>query len=249
MSEEKDNEAKENSVVGRFLAPIATALIVGGTAPWWVDLIQGEPEPNSSETSSLSTDTSGADQDAESPVNDDSINIQGSENTVTDDSVVASGESVIQQNSGSGSNISAGGDVSINEPFEVPKFEGQIQVWNDKVWSEESEINDFEGSEDFFDFIVENDQNVVYLNIWPYYSGNTVNLDRPTEIVVPPPYESVVGTTIYEIVDSEGGEFFYDPTYDSRIIKGYFKVLAVYPYQAGIQRIRLKSVAIEDVPR
>lgn len=245
MSEEKNDEVKEKSFLNLLVIPIATALIVGGTAPWWVDLIKGNPQGSTSDPQLPSVSNSGSRQASEDVATDDSINIQGSGNAVTDDSVIASDGAVIQQNRGSGSNISAGGDVNINQPFEVPRFEGQIQHYN----LEEQPIGEFEGSKKFLEFITENDQKVVYLNIWPYYPGGRVNLDTPTEIFIPAPDGAVVGWTAYEILDSENGDFFYDPTFDSRIIKGYFKVIAVYPYVGGGQRIRLKSVAIEDVPR
>jgi len=245
MSEEKNNEAKEKSFLNLLVLPIVTALVVGGTAPWWVDLIKGNSQESGSDNQSPSVSNSGSRQALEGIPTDDSINIQGSGNAVTDDSVVASGKSVIQQNSGSGSNISASGDVNINQPFEVPKFEGKIQHLN----LEEQPLGEFEGSKEFLEFITENDQKIVYLDIWPYYSGGSVNLDPPTEIFIPGPDGQVIPWTAYEILDSESNDFFYDPTFDSRIIRGYFKVVAVYPYMGGGQRIRLKPVAIEDVPR
>lgn len=245
MTEEKNNEVKEKPFFNLLVLPVVTALIVGGTAPWWVDLIKGNSQTASSDKQPPSASNSGDRQDSEGIATNDSVNIQGSGNAVTDDSVVASDKSVIQQNSGSGSNISAGGDVNINQPFEVPKFEGKIQHFN----LEEQPLEEFEGSKKFLEFIKENDQKIVYLNIWPYYPGGRVHLDPPTEIFIPAPNGQAIPWTAYEILDSESNDFFYDPTFDSRIIKGYFKVVAVYPYVGGGQRIRLKPVAIEDVPR
>ncbi|MGB5960596.1 MAG: hypothetical protein WBG73_08070 [Coleofasciculaceae cyanobacterium] len=233
------------SFLKNLVIPIATALIVGGTAPWWVEALKGNSQGSGNGTPSPSASSSSNNQDSKGVAGDDSINIQGSGNSVTDGSVRASGKSTIQQNSGPGSNISAAGDVNINQLSEVPKFEGQIQHLN----LEEKPLGKFEGSKKFLEFITENDQKVVYLNIWPYYSGGKVNLDVPKEIVIPPPNGQAIEWTIYEILDSEKGDFFYDSTWGSRIIRGYFKVVAVYPYRGGGQRIRLKPVAIEDVPR
>ena len=117
MSENEKNgpKDKEKSFFKGLVVPIATALVVGGTAPWWVDLIKngektpGDPEPTSS------VDNSNNLQPEDTVINDDSINIQGSDNTVNDNSVIASDQAVVQQNDGSGSNIFAGGDLTINE--------------------------------------------------------------------------------------------------------------------------------------
>jgi len=245
MSEESNNEPKEKSFLKNLVIPIATALVVGGTAPWWVEMLKGSSQGSSNGNPSPSVSSSSKNQDSKSAATDDSINIQGSGNSVTDDSVIASGQSTIQQNSGPGSNISASGDVNINQPFEVPKFEGQIQYLN----LEGKPLGKFEGSKKFLEFITENDQKVIYLSIWPYYSGGKVNLDFPKEIFIPPPNGQAIEWTVYEILNSEKGDFFYDPTFGSRLIRGYFKVVAVYPYRGGGQRIRLKPVAIEDVPR
>jgi hypothetical protein len=261
MSEESNNEPKEKSFLKNLVMPIATALIVGGTAPWWVEILKGNSQgsgngtPSPSATGILSPSATGTpspsasnfsnNQDSKSVSGDDSINIQGSGNSATDSSVRASDKSTVQQNSGPGSNISAGGDVNINQPSEVPKFEGRIQSYN----LEDKPLGKSEDSKKFLDFITQNDQKVVYLNIWPYYSGGRVNLDFPKEIFIPPPNGQAIEWTSYEILKSEKGDFFYDPTFASRIIRGYFKVVAVYPYRGGGQRIRLKPVAIEDVPR
>lgn len=245
MSEENNNEPNEKSFLKSLVIPLATALVVGGTAPWWVELLKGNSQESSNQSPSPSVTNPSSNQDSKGVATNDSINIQGSGNSVTDDSVIASGSSTIQQNSGSGSNISAGGNVNINQPFEVPKFEGQIQHLN----LEEQPLGEFEGSKEFLEFITKNDQKVVYLNIWPYYSGGKVQLDTPKEIFIPAPDGAAIPWTAYEILDSENSDFFYDPTFDSRIIRGYFKVVAVYPYKGGGQRIRLKPVAIEDVPQ
>jgi hypothetical protein len=253
MSEESNKEPKEKSFLKNLVVPVVTALVVGGTAPWWVEMLKGNsqgsgtgtPSPSATATPSPPASNSSNSQDSRSVSGDDSINIQGSGNSATDNSVRASDKSTVQQNSGSGSNISAGGDVNINRPSEVPKFEGQIQSYN----LADERLGKFEGSEKFLEFITANHQKVVYLNIWPYYSGGSVNLDFPKEIVIPPPNGQAIDWTVYTILNSEKGDFFYDPTFNSRIIKGYFKVVAVYPYRSGGRRISLKPVAIEDVSR
>lgn len=161
MSEENTNEPKEKSFLKNLVIPIATALIVGGTAPWWVEMLKGNSQGSSNGTPSPSASSSSNTQDSKGVSGNDSINIQGSGNSLTDDSVRALDKSTVQQNSGSGSNISAGGDVNINQPSEVPKFDGKIQHLN----LEEKPLGKFEGSKKFLEFITENDQKVVYLDI------------------------------------------------------------------------------------
>lgn len=149
--------------------------------------------------------------------------------------------------SNSGGNVNLNIDnstkVETQAKSEVPKFEGQIQDLN---LENSTKSEEFEGSRKFLDFITMNDQKVIYLDVWPYYTGGQVNLDKPNEIVIRYPGGSS-GATIYEILDTGNSDFFYNPTFGSRKIKGYFKIVAVYPYMGGSQRIRLKPVAIENV--
>jgi hypothetical protein len=149
--------------------------------------------------------------------------------------------------SNSGGNVNLNIDnstkVETQAKSEVPKFEGKIQDLN---LEDNTLLEEYEGSKKFLNFITENDQKVIYLDIWPYYAGGKVNLDKPNKIVIPYPHGSS-GATIYEIIGAENSDFFYNPTFGSRKIKGYFKVVAVYPYMGGSQRIRLKPVAIENV--
>ncbi|NJO12061.1 MAG: hypothetical protein HC873_23285 [Leptolyngbyaceae cyanobacterium SL_1_1] len=117
MSEDEKNEpkGKEKTFFRSLVIPITTALIVGGTAPWWVELIKdGEKIPEDEEQIS-SVDSSNEFQAEDNVVSDESINIEGSDNTVSDHSVTASDQAVIQQHDGSGSNISVGRDLTINE--------------------------------------------------------------------------------------------------------------------------------------
>lgn len=160
------------------------------------------------------------------------------QNTQGDNSPVIS-------NSGGNVNLNIDNSTKVETQVksEVPRFEGQIQDLN---LEENTKLEEFEGSKKFLDFITANDQKVLYLDIWPYYAGGKVNLDKPNRIVIPYPQGSS-GATIYEILDAGNSDFFYNPTFGSRKIKGYFKVVAVYPYMGGSQRIRLKPIAIENV--
>lgn len=155
------------------------------------------------------------------------------------------GNSPVISNSGGDVNLNIDNSTRVETQIksEVPKFEGQIQVIN---LENKNELKEFEGSKKFLDFITANDQKVIYLDVWPYYTGGNVNLDKPNKIVIRYP-DGSSGATVYEILDAENSDFFYNPTFNSRKIKGYFKVVAVYPYMGGSQRIRLKSVAIENV--
>ncbi|MEO0986507.1 MAG: hypothetical protein AAFY20_13270 [Cyanobacteria bacterium J06639_14] len=152
----KSEKTKSFSFFNHLVVPIATALVVGGTAPWWVEFIKGNDSVGSRE-SAVSTNSSEEAQNSEAIDNTSSINIQNPDsvasdsskvakdnstvtdenstvvsdnsNVIDDNSAVASGnstvtgdnatiaseQSVVQQSYGSGSNISAGGDVSYNE--------------------------------------------------------------------------------------------------------------------------------------
>ena len=116
----------ENSVTiakpffNNLLVPIATALIVGGTAPWWIELIKGDEFVNTKESSRIEN-VSGEPEATETLDYKSSIETQGSKGIVSDDSTVASDQAVVQQSYGSGSNISAGGDVHYNEAPESLK--------------------------------------------------------------------------------------------------------------------------------
>lgn len=136
MDKNENNKAtKTKSLFSSLVVPIATALVVGGTAPWWVELIKGDEFANTEE-SSASENSSRESEEPELLDNNSSIDIQSSEAIVSDNSTVASDNStiasdnstvagnnstiasdqaVVQQSYGSGSNISAGGDVHYNE--------------------------------------------------------------------------------------------------------------------------------------
>lgn len=45
MAEDKDDKEKDKSLLSQLVVPVATALIVGGTAPWWVTLFQKDKPP------------------------------------------------------------------------------------------------------------------------------------------------------------------------------------------------------------
>lgn len=119
MTEDKDNKVKAKPLLSQLFVPVATALIVGGTAPWWVALFQ--------------KDKSAIDNAGEVP----------------------SVESIVQANTGSGFNISAGGDVNVSALAEAkshPSFEG--------------EIGHFEMSQPFTDFIFENQGKIVLIDAY-----------------------------------------------------------------------------------
>lgn len=171
MSGDEKNEPKkkEKSFLSSLVIPITTALVVGGTAPWWVDLIKGGEQSSRSGNRSTLLDDSDARQSSEGITNDDSVSIQGSGNTVNENSVIASERSVIQQNDGSGSNISVGGDLNINEPSEIPRFSG--------------EIGSGSKSDSFRQFISEHDNEVVFLDV--YITSNSLNAeDRRNSVYV-----------------------------------------------------------------
>lgn len=45
MTEDENDKVKAKSLLSQLFVPIATALIVGSTAPWWVALFQGNKSP------------------------------------------------------------------------------------------------------------------------------------------------------------------------------------------------------------
>ena len=154
MSNTNNEKTKEKSFFNHLIGPTVTALIVGGTAPWWVELIK-ENEPLNIESNSNSIENSENNGDSEGKLFDDSLDFQGSGNVINSDSVTASDNSVVQQTDGSGSNISAGRDVTINESpksVEVPRFEG--------------EIGSGVKSAAFREFIQDNDNKVVFLDVY-----------------------------------------------------------------------------------
>jgi hypothetical protein len=46
MAEEKSDKAKFKPLLSQLFVPVATALIVGGTAPWWVTLLHNNESPD-----------------------------------------------------------------------------------------------------------------------------------------------------------------------------------------------------------
>ena len=121
MSNGGNNKTKAKSIINSLVAPVVTALVVGGTAPWWVGLIQGDKTVNV-QGSSISETVS---REPEEPkiINDDiSTAIKESEFIASDDptiasdnATVASDQATVQQSYGSGPHIAAARDVNYNE--------------------------------------------------------------------------------------------------------------------------------------
>ena len=128
MAKNGNAEPKTKSFFTHLVVPIATALVVGGTAPWWVELIKGGEVDNTEENSvsedisrELITPDSADDnssieiQDSEAIVSDNSTIASDSATVSGDNTTIASDQAVVQESYGSGSNISAGRDVQYNE--------------------------------------------------------------------------------------------------------------------------------------
>ncbi|MEL7144298.1 MAG: hypothetical protein AAGL08_19040 [Cyanobacteria bacterium J06573_11] len=132
---ENNNEPKRELSFNRIVAPIVTALVVGGTAPWWVELVK-EGELGSVERDSVSENISGESESPKVSDHNSSIGVQGSEaivsgsstiasdsstiasgnsNVAGENSTIASDQALVQNNYGSGPNISADRDVHYNE--------------------------------------------------------------------------------------------------------------------------------------
>ena len=128
MAKNGNAEPKTKSFFTHLVVPIATALVVGGTAPWWVELIKGDGVSKTEENSdseeifkeSITSDVADNDssieiQDSEAIVSDSSTIASDNSTVAGDNSTIASDQAVVQQSYGSGSNISAGRDVHYNE--------------------------------------------------------------------------------------------------------------------------------------
>lgn len=80
MHEKKEEQKKQdNSIFKVLVVPILIALVAGGTSPWWIGFFKEKDAENQKSVSEPSGELN----------NDNSVAIQGSENTVNDDSVGA----------------------------------------------------------------------------------------------------------------------------------------------------------------
>jgi hypothetical protein len=246
MSKDENNkpEGKEKSFFSSLIIPILTALVVGGTAPWWVDFIKGDEQSSGNEDQISSVDNSKNLQPEDTAISDDAVNIEGSESTVSDNSITASDQSVIQQSNGSGSNISAGRDLTINEiseSSEISEFSG--------------EIGNFEQDEGFTSFLYDHDAEIVYLDVYfdPFVVKNddygftlysSCRDDLPTG--QSPGYLDCVGTNI-SVVSSNSSESLYQYVSATQYLKGYWSVRSDPGIRQGYMTVTLTSVDTKDV--
>lgn len=171
----------------------------------------------------------------------------------------ASGQATIQEQSGSGSNVSAGRDIAagrdltinqVPEPYEVPSFEGQILPWDTSAPNVKDKV--FEPSREFTNFIQEHDKDIVYLDIYPYYTDQQLEFSEgwpSPELVCIPFITGGASSFCITIEGIENGDVTYTPALQTRRITGYFKIAVVHPYMGGGQRATIRAVKIEDVPR
>ena len=241
MNKDSNNETKTKFPIISLIAPVATALVVGGTAPWWVDFIKGESSNGKSPEEN---------QILEGRETNDSINIQGSENTINDNSVIAQDRSVIQQSNGSGSNFSAGRDITVNEASdlpEIPEFKG--------------EIGHYEASVPFTNFIFENVGNIVSLDAESFddlsrqpETGFVIDYfhlwDNCFEALEPgeaPWYAKCTGTG-FSIDRSDPSKDAIAEWFRAKItIKGYFSIKGCSGPHQGSMGCTLRPLSPEDI--
>ena len=243
MSKNKTHENKNKSLLNNLVVPIITALVVGGTAPWWVDFIKGDSSNSSPEER----------QGLEQAGTNDSVSIQGSENTVNDSSVIAQDQSTIQQSNGTGSNFSAGRDITVNATSNLPEiteFQGEIghygksQEFTSFVFENQGEpvlINAHYEPDDFYEISVSNNSfGVDYFKIWN-------NCSIPLEPNEEPSSMKCHGTTFS--IDRSDIQKDADFTYVRGILRveGYFAIKGCSgPYQ-GSFGCTLRPLNPEDI--
>ncbi len=175
MDQDKNNGTKANFPCNHFIAPIITALVVGGTAPWWVDFVRGNSSNAASEKN----------QGLEEVKPSGSINSQGPEQASNGNSLTAQAQAPIQQSNDSSLNlstdrnnrVSAASNASVipkednavnaasNAPA-IPKREDAVNIASDSpaIPRFEGTIGNYEASKPFTDFIFANQGNIVWLD-------------------------------------------------------------------------------------
>ncbi len=138
---------------------------------------------------------------------------------------------------------------SKKEGVPIPIFEGQIQPLSEKDYNGNG--RSFNNSEKFNQFMIENDGKIVYLNVWPYYSDETLDskefsaFDKPKSFSIDDvPYEFGSGTE-YIIQSSDADDFFFDGRQSSRRIVGNFKIVGISGPRQGYMSVVIKPVNIE----
>jgi hypothetical protein len=157
MNNSNDQKDKSNSIVNSLIVPILIALIAGGTSPWWVNFLRDKGEVNR-QTTPISIDGENPSQESEKLRNEDSLNIQGTGNTVNDNSInpQSSGDQTVVNGTnnnvvqGTGNNVVQGtgnqltiqqeSDARSRGEFEIPAISGLSYHEARKVLVEEGWI-------------------------------------------------------------------------------------------------------------
>ena len=100
---------------------------------------------------------------------------------------------------------------------------------------------------------MEHDGQVVYLDIWPYYTdedfhnSDSDGFPDPKHFsVLGTPYDDTSGGVSYNIKASESDDLYFDDRNTSRRIYGYFKILGIQGPQMGFMTVSMKPVNIEN---
>jgi hypothetical protein len=143
--------------------------------------------------------------------------------------------------------------------IEFPKFEGQIQPYNESDFIANGKK--CPNSQKFNDFMMENEGKIVYLDIWPYYTDE--DLDRYDDkednvfgidplkgnyfTIFNEPFKFESGGNAYIIKGIDSGDLFVDGRGTARRIKGYVKILGFAGPNQGIMTATLKPVSLEAI--
>lgn len=145
--------------------------------------------------------------------------------------------------------------IHVEDPkkgLKIPKFDGPIQPQNIEEFKSDSE--EYLNSSKFNEFMMNNEGKIVYLDIYPYYTdedGDEVNGEiegMPDTFVFTiknTPYEFNNGGVEYLIDLSGGGDFYFDNRWQSRSIRGYFKIIGMQGPRQGFMSVSMKPINIE----
>ncbi len=109
---QKGNKDKDNLLVSKLILPILTALIAGGTSPWWINLFGGSEEASKPITATKTEGTNAQSKDDQTVVNRTGNNV-----------VQGTGNSIVQ-GTGNQLTIQQESDANSRGEFKIPAISG-----------------------------------------------------------------------------------------------------------------------------
>jgi len=134
----------------------------------------------------------------------------------------------------------------------IPRFEGQIKPISKRDYKDEKKP--FLKGDKFNEFMSKNEGKIVYLDIWPYYTDEDLDMKEFDMFAIPKifsvynvPYEFDTGGFEYIIKGGSSDDFFFDGRQSARRIFGHFKILGIIGPQQGFFSVTIKPVSIEMI--